>query len=110
MTHADGSVTNVYDEAKLGSRDLYDFFLSGSEPLLTIENSEADTEKELVLFRDSFGSSLAPLLLQGYRKITLVDTRYMDPKLLGDYVNFQNADVLFLYSTLVLNSSGALRG
>ena len=64
----------------------------------------------MVLFRDSFGSSLAPLLLQGYRKVTLVDIRYMDPKLLGDYVNFQSADVLFLYSTLVLNSSGALRG
>ena len=110
VTHADGSVTKVYDEAKLGSRDLYDFFLSGSEPLLTIENPDADTEKELVLFRDSFGSSLAPLLLQGYRKVTLVDTRYVDPKLLSNYVNFQNADVLFLYSTLVLNSSGALRG
>lgn len=110
MTHADGSVTKVYDEAKLGSRDLYDIFLSGSEPLLTIENPDADTEKELVLFRDSFGSSLAPLLLQGYRKVTLVDIRYMDPKLLSNYVNFQNADVLFLYSTLVLNSSGALRG
>ena len=64
----------------------------------------------MVLFRDSFGSSLAPLLLQGYRKVTLVDIRYMDPKLLSNYVNFQNADVLFLYSTLVLNSSGALRG
>lgn len=99
MTHADGSVTKVYDEAKLGSRDLYDIFLSGSEPLLTIENPDADTEKELVLFRDSFGSSLAPLLLQGYRKVTLVDIRYMDPKLLSNYVNFQNADVLFLYST-----------
>ena len=45
-----------------------------------------------------------------YRKVTLVDTRYVDPKLLSNYVNFQNADVLFLYSTLVLNSSGALRG
>ena len=77
--------------------------------LQVIENPHAGTDRELILFRDSFGSSLAPLLSRYYSKVTLIDTRYMAPSMIGDYVNFEDQDVLFLYSTLVLNSSSALR-
>ena len=52
---------------------------------------------------------MAPLLVSDYRKVTLVDTRYIAPKLVGNFVSFDGADVLFLYSTLVLNQSGALK-
>ena len=84
-------------------------FLSGASPLIVIENPNAETEKELVVFRDSFGSSMAPLLVSDYRKVTLVDTRYIAPRLIGNFVSFDGADVLFLYSTLVLNQSGTLK-
>ena len=94
---------------KTTSPDLYDVFLSGAQPLLAIENPHGDRERELVIFRDSYGSSLAPLLLQSYSKVTLVDIRYMSPDQVGDYVTFQNQDVLFLYSTLILNSGRSLK-
>ena len=55
------------------------------------------------------GSSLAPLLASGYAKITLVDIRYISPNLLGRFVDFGGKDVLFLYSTSVLNSSELLK-
>ena len=74
-----------------------------------MENPDAETDRELILFRDSFGSSIAPLLLHNYKKITLVDTRYVRPSLLGKLVDFEGADVLFLYSTLILNQSEALQ-
>ena len=61
-----------------------------------------------MIFRDSFGSSLAPLLIEGYEKITLVDIRYMHSNLLPNYIEFTDQDVLFLYSTMVLNSSSML--
>ena len=94
---------------KLDSRDLYDVYLSGAKALLTIENPNAGTGRELVIFRDSFGSSIAPLLLTDYAKVTLVDIRYVQPELLEQYLDFHGQDVLFLYSTLVLNSSAALK-
>ena len=94
---------------KLESPDLYEVFLSGAQPLLTVENPAGEAGRELVLFRDSFGSSLAPLLLQGYSKVTLVDIRYMHPDQVGDYVNFHSQDVLFAYSTLILNSGRSLK-
>ena len=53
------------------------FFLGGSKSLISIENPNAKTDRELVMFRDSFGSSIAPLLAEDYAKITLVDIRYL---------------------------------
>ena len=99
----------IYNLKKLNGYDKYDIYLSGATPLIEISNSNNKTNKTLVIFRDSYASSLAPLLTEGYSKITLVDTRYISPKILNEYVDFENADILFLYSTLVINNSMALK-
>ncbi len=101
--------TDVYDLEKLDSRDLYDIFLSGSQSLLRIENPNAATERELIVFRDSFGSSIVPLLVQDYKTVTVVDIRYLNSSLLHNHLDFNGQDVLFLYSTLVLNNSETLK-
>lgn len=99
----------VYDIEAFNGRDPYDIFLSGVKPLIILENPSSITDRELYLFRDSFSSSLAPLLTQAYRKITLIDLRYIDYSYLKDYISFEKgSDVLFLYSSLVLNNPGAL--
>ena len=104
-----GKTTAIYDMEKLRSRDLYDIYLSGAAALLEITNPASTTGKELVVFRDSFGSSLIPLLVKDYGRITVIDTRYIAPALLGQYLQFENQDVLFLYSTLILNNSNSLK-
>lgn len=105
-SYATGSAKEsvIYNFRKAGDKDAYELFLSGSEPFLTIENPKAENDKELVIFRDSFTSSLAPLLVSGYSKITLIDLRYVNSSMLGSLITFDKQDVLFLYSTLVLNS------
>lgn len=95
----------VYDMEKANGKDPYEMYLSGSISLLSIDNPQATSDKELVIFRDSFGSSIAPLLASGYSKVTVVDIRYISSYVLGNFIDFENADVLFLYSTLVLNNS-----
>ena len=100
---------SVYDMEKAFGKDPYEIFLSGPLSLLTIENENATTDKELVIFRDSFGSSLAPLLAEGYKKITVVDIRYIHPNTLENYIEFSNQDVLFIYSTSVLNNSETIK-
>lgn len=101
-----------YETQKIGkiyttpkTSDLYDTYLSGATALLTIQNPNAKTTKELIIFRDSFGSSIAPLLVENYSKITLIDLRYISSGILDKYVDFNNQDVLFLYSTVVLNQN-----
>ena len=100
----------VYDPAAVNGRDPYDLFLGGVQPLITIENPKAKTNRQLYIFRDSFGSSLAPLLAFAYNKITIIDMRYIDSRVLGQYVDFaeENADVLFLYSSQILNNPDVL--
>lgn len=95
----------VYEETLATGRDPYEMFLSGSLSLIKIENPLAKNEKKLVIFRDSFASSLAPLLFSGYSHITLVDIRYINSLRLEQFVDFKNSDILFLYSLLVLNNS-----
>ncbi len=99
----------VYDLNKFKGNDRYDVFFSGAVPIITAENPLNPDEKELVIFRDSFGSSLAPLLLGSYKKITLVDTRYISSQILGDFVDFENCDVLFIYNSQLLNQSSMLK-
>ena len=62
--HEDASFKGVYNTAKLSGMDAYDIYLSGATPLITVHSPLSRTEKELILFRDSFGSSIAPLLLE----------------------------------------------
>ena len=100
----------VYDLALAAGRDGYEMFLGGTKALLTIENPAAETGRELVIFRDSFGSSIAPLLAQGYARVAVVDIRYMAPALVGRFVELAEADdVLFLYSAGVLNHSETIQ-
>lgn len=100
---------SVYNTNKLGSIDTYDLFFSGNSPLITIENPLCTNGRELVIFRDSFGSSLAPLLLEAYSKITLVDLRFIPTENVGMFVDFTDQDVLLLYSQGVLNSSDMIK-
>lgn len=103
-----GKYAPVYDAEKLTGEDPYEVFLSGPVSLLRLENPNAKTGKDLIVFRDSFGSSLVPLLAQGYDTITLIDVRYVSSALLSRFVEFGDQDVLFLYSTLVLNNGTTL--
>ena len=101
--------SGLYDLEELWGRDPYDLYLSGAAALQVIENPACDSGRELVLFRDSFGSSMAPLLVPGYSRITLVDLRYLSSSLLDQYLTGEGQDVLFLYSPGILNSNNLLK-
>ena len=91
--------------------DMYEVFLSKESGKIVIENPAATTDKELVVFRDSFGRSLIPLLVPSYAKVTVLDTRWLTggTHMLQKHFEAGNQDVLFLYSTLVLNNSQTIK-
>lgn len=117
--HQNNKEISMYDMNKFEGHDPYEMFLGGPLSLITIENPNgflastepvgSSTDKELIIFRDSFGSSIAPLMIDNYSKVTLVDIRYLASAMVGNYVDFENADVLFLYSTSVLNHSETIK-
>ena len=103
------SEIGVYDLELAHGKDAYELFLSGSKSLLRITNPAAENQRKLIIFRDSFGSSLSPLLVSAYAEVDVVDIRYLSSALLGRFITFENCDVLFIYSTLVLNNSITLK-
>lgn len=102
--------TKIYVESDYKNNDPYDIFLGGPEMLIEIENENAKTDKELYIFRDSYGSSLSPLLVEGYRKITIIDLRYIATPILKEFVTFEEEnDVLIINCTDVLGTGGILK-
>lgn len=104
-----GTTGGMYDFDKAKGRDPYEFFLSGPISLLKITNPNKADGKKLIVFRDSFGSSIAPYLSEAYEEIDLVDIRYITPEYLGKFIDYTDADVLFLYCTSVLNHSETIK-
>ncbi len=101
--------TQVYDMDMLDTLTPYDIFLSGPTPFQVITNPQAESDKKLVIFRDSFASSLVPLIIGEYAEITLIDLRYMASQLMPQFIEFEDQDVLFLYSAAVANKSILLK-
>ena len=102
--------TEMYNKEDFDNTDPYDIFLGGAKPLIVIENNQATTDKTLTIFRDSYGSSLAPLLTNGYKKITVVDLRYIATPLLNQFITFEEGqDVLIIKCVDVLNNSSILK-
>ena len=103
------STGGVYD-LTAAEKAPYDLFLGGPKALLRIENPAADNDRTLVVMRDSFGSSLIPLLAGGYSTVYAVDIRYISTDALARVTEFpEGADVLLLYSVAVLQNSITLK-
>ena len=99
----------LYELEAFSSIDPYDLFLGGGSPLIEIENPNSDSQDQLIIFRDSFASSIGPLFLKHYNKVTLIDTRYMPMEQVETYVDISDQDVLFLYSSLLVYNSNSLK-
>ncbi len=106
----------MYNMSLFGGEDSYNVFLSGAagNPVMRIVNNKCENKDTLIVFRDSYGSSILPLLSEAYRTIYVIDIRSVDYNIvtgwngLYEYIPervFEESDVLFLYSTLVFNSN-----
>ena len=102
-------LTSIYNESKLSGMDSYDVYLDGASSFIEITNNNSNNRKELVIFRDSFGSSISPLLINYYSKITIIDNRYISSNYFKDMIEFNNQDILIMNSTLIINDSFTLK-
>ena len=98
----------LYDEALFNGIDPYNTFLEGPVAMGKIVNPHASSDRRLLLFRDSFGSAIAPLIAAGgdYAEIILIDLRYIYAQLLPQLIEIEPGDdVLLLYNTKILENS-----
>ena len=98
---------SVYFPQYLEVKDQYGYFLGQNQPIVTLYGNQA-TGKKLLMFKDSYAHCLAPMLLQYYDEIVLVDLRYINSEI-GDLLDIEEFDqVLFLYSVDTFVSSNQL--
>ena len=79
--------------------DWYPLFLDGNHPITVIENENAAADAPtLVMVKDSFGNTLAPLLAPSYRTIVMVDPRYCKESVASLCERYCADELLFCYS------------
>ena len=88
----------LYDRSYLEVKDKYSAFLGGNQPLCVIRNENLPEGEKLLLIRDSYSDSLAPLLAQRFSEIHLMDLRqYRAPA--AQYAEENGIDrIVVLYS------------
>ena len=72
---ADGEEIPLYDTAAAERKDKYTVFLGGNHGMVTISGG-CKNGRTLLVLKDSFANSLAPLLTADYETVILVDLRY----------------------------------
>jgi hypothetical protein len=79
--------------------DKYPVFLDSNHPLTVVDNLSDESGKVLLLVKDSYANSVAPLLIHHYDKIVLVDLRYYKQDITQVIAAHNATDILVLYST-----------
>ena len=100
----------VYYHENIAASDAYDVYLGGAGTVTVLERDEAVTGKTLYLLGDSYGRSLAPLLLEGYDRVVMFDIRYIRMSQALEKVPLEEgSDVLMAYSILAIQVSSNLQ-
>lgn len=107
-----GEVTDtLYNLDYLVQKDKYSMFLNNLHPLVEITNETADSDRQLVLIKDSYANSMVPFLVNHYQKIYVFDTRYyrFGP---SSFINEhpEVTDVLLLYNMNTIDTDLGVGG
>ena len=96
--------STLYDKTKLDGKNKYQYFLHG-DPAIGVIEGNITSDKEILIFKDSFAHSFMPFLTSNYRKIHFVDPRYYDLDLYNYLESNKNiSEVLFMNNISTFNS------
>ncbi|MDD3401954.1 MAG: DHHW family protein [Hespellia sp.] len=105
--------TSLYDSSQLDSKNQYEVFLGGNYGLLDIKTT-ANSDRRLLIFKDSFANCYIPFLTPHFREIVVVDPKYYTGTGAELMSTYQISDMMFLYSANGFmsdnNMSGVLTG
>lgn len=88
---------DIYFPEFLETNDKYCLFLGHNRALTKIKTN-ADTNRKLLLIKDSYANSFVPFLVQNYSDISVIDLRYVKTSI-TDFVDPNEFDhTLFLYN------------
>ena len=105
-------ITNsLYNLDYVSQKDKYSLFLNNLHTLIEITNETAESDRELVLIKDSYANSMVPFLAHHYKKIYVFDTRYYKQGPSSFIKNHPSVtDILLLYNMNTIDTDSGVRG
>ncbi len=100
---------SLYDSSKLKTRDQYAVFLGENTSVIDIKTM-SESNRRLLLIKDSYANSFVPFLTPYFREIVLVDPRYYSGTIEDIMDTYRISDVLFLYSGNTFFQDNNLKG
>ena len=92
-----GTVCSMYQAEALDAKDHYTVFFGGNYAKVEITTT-ADTERSLLVFKDSYANCMIQFLYPYFDHITMIDPRYYYDNV-GQVISSESiTDVLFLYN------------
>lgn len=89
--------TQFYQVDSLDAKDAYTVFGGSNHPMYTVR-TPLDTDRHLLLIKDSYANSMVPFLSQCFSEIVVVDPRYFYDNIQDIISSESITDVLFLYN------------
>ena len=87
----------IYQKSFLDTKDKYALFLGGNHPLVTITTT-ADTDRTLLLIKDSYANCFVQFLTPYFDQIVVVDPRYCYDTVDMIINEYEITDLLYLYN------------
>ena len=100
--------SSCYETDALTGEDPYQVFFGSNHPLFTIDTS-LESDRKLLVVKDSYANCLIPFLIPEYRRITVVDPRYYYDDIDALMISEQYDEVLFLYNVNTLSTDTSLK-
>lgn len=94
---------SLYFRSFLEVKDKYSSFLGQNSPIVTVENENAKSDRSLLIIKDSYAHSLVPFLSKEYKKVTMIDLRYinMDFRIMTPLEDYDQ--LLFVYNVITFS-------
>lgn len=101
----------LYNLDYVTEKDKYSLFLDNLHSLVEITNETAETDRQLLLVKDSYANSMVPFLVRHFSKIYVVDTRYYKSGPSGLTEEYPKiTDVLILYNLSTMDTDTGIKG
>jgi len=94
--------TSIYDSSKLETQNKYEVFFGGNYSKIVIETTN-DTDRSLLILKDSYANCFVQFLLPYYRDIVIIDPRYYCDDIEMVIRSEKITDVLILYNVNTFN-------
>ena len=100
---------SLYDYNYLNQKDKYSIFLSNNHSLITITNNSLNSNKELLVIKDSYGNSFVPFIAEHYKKVYVVDLRY-NLNSMSEFLkeNKKIKDIIIIYNINTIDNSSSI--